>query len=140
MIQVDFIKKMNGFPVKSIKNVLSLLEDDATIPFISRYRKEATGNLDEVQVRDIQDAYEEHIEIEKRRSFILESIKKQEKLTPSLEKSIKAASTLNILEDLYAPYKSKRKTKGTVAKEKGLEPLSIWILDSKDSFESKIAE
>jgi uncharacterized protein len=128
-------------PLNKVISTCNLLFiEDCTIPFISRYRKEATGNLDEVQIRDIQDAYEEHIEIEKRRTFILDSIKKQEKLTPELEKNIKAASTLNILEDLYAPYKSKRKTKGTIAKEKGLEPLSLWVLDSKDSFENKIEE
>lgn len=117
-----------------------LFNQECTIPFISRYRKEATGNLDEVQIRAIKDAYEEHIEMEKRREFILDAIKKMEKLTPELEKKIKAADTLNKLEDLYAPYKSKRKTKGTIAKEKGLEPLSEFLLTSKDSFESKIEE
>jgi uncharacterized protein len=128
-------------PLNKVISTCNLLfVEDCTIPFISRYRKEATGNLDEVQIRDIQDSYEEHIEIEKRRAFILESITKQEKLTPELAKKIKAASTLNVLEDLYTPYKSKRKTKGTIAKEKGLEPLSTWILDSKESFESKIEE
>ena len=128
-------------PLNKVISTCNLLfVEDCTIPFISRYRKEATGNLDEVQIREIQDSYEEHIEIEKRRAFILDSIKKQEKLTADLEKKINAASTLNVLEDLYAPYKSKRKTKGTIAKEKGLEPLSNWLLDSKESFESKIEE
>jgi len=128
-------------PLNKVISTCNLLfVEECTIPFISRYRKEATGNLDEVQIRDIQDSYEEHIEIEKRRAFILDSIKKQEKLIPDLERKIKAASTLNVLEDLYTPYKSKRKTKGTIAKEKGLEALSTWILDSKDSFESKIEE
>ena len=110
------------------------------MPFISRYRKEATGNLDEVQIRAIKDAYEEYIEMEKRREFILDAIKKQEKLTPELEKKILAADTLNKLEDLYAPYKSKRKTKGTIAKEKGLEPLAQFLLTSKKSFEESVEE
>lgn len=117
-----------------------LFTQECTIPFISRYRKEATGNLDEVQIRAIQDFYQEYIEIEKRRDFILDAVKKMEKLTPELEKKIKAADTLNKLEDLYAPYKSKRKTKGTIAKEKGLEPLAQFILTSKASFESAIEE
>lgn len=122
------------------RNVLAtahlLFEEDCTIPFISRYRKEVTGNLDEVQIRDIQSAYEEHIEIEKRRAYILEAIKKQEKLTPELEKKIKAATALNILEDIYAPYKSARKTKAMVAREKGLEPLAKMILTEVKPIES----
>lgn len=117
-----------------------LFTQECTIPFISRYRKEATGNLDEVQIRAIQDFYQEYIEIEKRREFILDAIKKQEKLTPELEKKIKAADSLVKLEDLYAPYKSKRKTKGTLAKEKGLEPLADFLLTSKKSFEESIEE
>lgn len=128
-----------GIPANQVISTCNLLFDqECTIPFIARYRKEATGNLDEVQIRNVQEFYEEHIEIEKRRTFILDTIKKMEKLTPDLEKKIKAAETLNQLEDLYAPYKSKRKTKATVAKEKGLEPLSNWLLESKDTFESKI--
>jgi uncharacterized protein len=130
-----------GIPANKVISTCNLLFDqDCTIPFIARYRKEVTGNLDEVQIRNIQEMYEEHIEIEKRRTFILDTIKKMEKLTPELEKKIKAAENLNQLEDLYAPYKSKRKTKATIAKEKGLEPLSNWLLESKDSFESKIEE
>ncbi|MCO4753553.1 MAG: RNA-binding transcriptional accessory protein [Bacteriovoracaceae bacterium] len=125
---------------KVMTTVDLLVTQECTIPFISRYRKEATGNLDEVQIRAIKDAYEEYIEMEKRREFILDAIKKQEKLTPELEKKILAADTLNKLEDLYAPYKSKRKTKGTIAKEKGLEPLADFILTSKKSFEESMEE
>lgn len=125
---------------KVMTTVDLLVTQECTIPFISRYRKEATGNLDEVQIRAIKDAYEEYIEMEKRREFILDAIKKQEKLTPELEKKILAADTLNKLEDLYAPYKSKRKTKGTIAKEKGLEPLAQFLLISKKSFEESVEE
>tara|TARA_Y100000780_G_scaffold232596_1_gene269006 strand:- start:156211 stop:158526 length:2316 start_codon:yes stop_codon:yes gene_type:complete len=125
---------------KVMTTVDLLVTQECTIPFISRYRKEATGNLDEVQIRAIKDAYEEYIEMEKRREFILDAIKKQEKLTPELEKKILAADTLNKLEDLYAPYKSKRKTKGTIAKEKGLEPLAEFLLTSKKSFEESVEE
>jgi uncharacterized protein len=108
--------------------------EECTIPFIARYRKEATGGLDEVQIRQIQEMYEEYLEIEKRRAYILDAITKQEKMTPELEKKIKAASTLNQLEDIYAPYKSKKKTKATLAKEKGLEPLANWLLESKQAY------
>ena len=128
-------------PLNQVISTCNLLfAEQCTIPFISRYRKEATGGLDEVQIREIQESYEEHIEIEKRRAFILETVAKLEKLTPELEKKIKAAQTLNQLEDLYAPYKSKRKTKASIAKEKGLEPLANWLLTAKESFESKAEE
>lgn len=117
-----------------------LFVEECTIPFIARYRKEATGGLDEVQIRQIQEMYEEHIEIEKRREFILDAITKMEKMTPELESKIKAASNLNQLEDLYAPYKSKKKTKATIAKENGLEPLATWLLQSEKSYLEAIEE
>ncbi len=130
-----------GIPLNKIISTCNLLfVEENTVPFISRYRKEATGNLDEVQIRDIQLHYEEYIEIEKRRAYILEAIKKQEKLTPELQKKILAAETLNQLEDIYAPYKTKRKTKGVIAKEKGLEPLANWIMEAKEGVETKLAE
>lgn len=121
---------------QQVKNALELLfEQDCTIPFIARYRKEQTLGLDEVQIRDIQQAYEDYQEREKRRSFILETLKKQEQLTPALEKKVLAAETLNQLEDLYAPYKQKKKTKGTLAVEAGLEKLAEQILTGAQSFE-----
>lgn len=136
-----YAAQKTGLDARKVMTTCDLLfTQECTIPFISRYRKEATGNLDEVQIRAIQDFYNEYIEMEKRREFILDAIKKQEKLTPELEKKIKAADNLNKLEDLYAPYKSKRKTKGTLAKEKGLEPLSDFLLTSKKSFEESIEE
>lgn len=114
----------------SVLAVLKLLIDEqCTIPFITRYRKEVTGGLDEVQVRAIQEAYEECIEIEKRRAYILDTIVKMEKMTPELEKQIKMASTLIQLEDIYAPYKSKKKTKGQMAEEAGLLPLAEMIMN-----------
>ena len=105
-----------------------ILKEQCTVPFIARYRKEKTGAMDEVGIRRVHELYEEYIEIEKRREFILKEVKEQEKLTPELEKQIKAALTLNQLEDLYAPYKSKKKTKAMIAKELGLEPLSRQLL------------
>lgn len=116
---------------KQIMTVLiMLLQEDCTIPFITRYRKEKTGGLDETQIRAIQEKYEEYIDREKRRTYILEAIKKLELLTPDLEKKIVAATTINQLEDLYAPFKSKRKTKGMTAKEAGLEPFADIIMST----------
>lgn len=112
--------------------VLGLLfDEDCTVPFITRYRKEKTGGLDETQIRAIQESYEGYLEREKRRLYILEQIKKQESLTPELEKKIMACDTLNQLEDIYAPFKLKKKTKGMLAKEAGLEPFSELILTTK---------
>lgn len=114
-----------------VKAVLDLmLQEECTIPFIVRYRKERTGGLDEVQIRQIYEGYEEYVEIEKRRAFILETLKKKELMTPELEKDLLHAVTLQHLEDLYAPFKSKKKTKAQVAKEKGLGPLADLLLIS----------
>ena len=136
-----FVVENTQISLNQVISTLNLLiEQDCTIPFISRYRKEATGNLDEVKIRDIKNFYEEYIELEKRRDFILETIKKMEMLTPALEKKIKAAEKLNVLEDLYAPYKSKKKTKAMIAKENGLEPLANWLLESKQDFKSNLEE
>ncbi len=117
---------------KQIMAVLAmLLVEDCTVPFITRYRKDKTGGLDEEQIRLIQEKYDEYIEREKRRAFILEAITKQEMMTPEIEKKIKAATNINQLEDIYAPFKSKRKTKAQIAKEAGLEPFAILMKESK---------
>jgi len=124
-----FCTQKLGIPPQKIMATCKLLfEEECTIPFIARYRKEVTGGMDEVQIRDIQDSYNEYVETEKRRIFILDAIKKMEALTPELERQIKAAVNLNQLEDIYAPYKSKKKTKAMIAKDNGLEPLSEMIL------------
>lgn len=112
---------------------LELLEAGGTVPFIARYRKEKTGELDEVQIASIRDLSAAFEELEKRRAYILKSIKEQEKLTPELEKKINAATTLTELEDIYLPYKPKRKTKATVAKDKGLEPLAKWLFEQSSN-------
>ena len=108
--------------------VITLLDDGNTIPFISRYRKEATGSLDEEQIRQINDHIGKLRALDERRNTILDSIKSQEKLTPQLENSIKSAGTMTELEDLYLPYKPKRRTRAMIAREKGLEPLAEFIL------------
>ncbi len=111
-----------------VENTLRLLDDGATIPFISRYRKEVTGSLNEVQLAEIRDEYERLKELEKRREAVIKSIEEQEKMTPELLVKINAALTMSQLEDLYLPYRPKRKTRASVAREKGLEPLALWLL------------
>lgn len=112
---------------KQVNATILLLEEGATVPFISRYRKETTGSLDEVQVAEIRDLAQQLKELDKRREAILKSIDEQGKLNPALAEKINAAQTLTILEDIYLPYKPKRKTRASVAKEKGLEPLALRI-------------
>ena len=108
--------------------VITLLDEGNTIPFISRYRKEATGSLDEEQIRQINDQIGRLRALNERRETILASIASQEKLTPQLESAIKAAVTMTELEDLYLPYKPKRRTRAMIAREKGLEPLAAFIV------------
>ncbi len=116
-------------PVLSATSVLGLVAEGGTVPFIARYRKEQTGNLDEVAIQNVIDADERWNEIIKRQSFILEEIERQGKLTQELKDKIQSTFNLEQLEDLYLPYKQKRKTKATIAKEAGLEPLAVWIWD-----------
>jgi uncharacterized protein len=113
---------------EQVQNTLNLLETGATIPFISRYRKEATGSLDEVQIGEIKDLYAKWLELDKRRAAILDSIAEQGKLTPELRQQIEQAETLSVLEDLYLPYRPKRKTRASMAVEKGLQPLAKLLL------------
>jgi uncharacterized protein len=113
--------------IKQIKATIALLDEGATIPFISRYRKEVTGSLDELQVMQIRDEIERLRQLETRRAAILKSIDGQGKLNDELKEKINNAETISELEDLYLPYKPKRRTKATIAREKGLEPLAIKI-------------
>ncbi|MCA9408799.1 MAG: RNA-binding transcriptional accessory protein [Candidatus Omnitrophica bacterium] len=114
-----------------VQSTVELLDGGATVPFISRYRKEATGSLDEVKVTAVRDRIEQLRELDKRRLTVLQTIHSQGKLTEKLKEKILAASTLAVLEDIYLPYKPKRRTKATVAKEKGLEPLAAMIFEQK---------
>ena len=125
---------------KQVIATIRLLDEGATIPFISRYRKEVTGSLDEVQIAQIRDEIERLRQLEARRSSILKSIEGQGKLNPELEEKINQAETLSQLEDLYLPYKPKRRTKATIAREKGLEPLAHWLLEQKSSSIEEEAE
>lgn len=124
----EFIARELNLQPWQVFNTIKLMEGGATIPFMARYRKEMTGSLDEVQLAAIRDRHQQLTELEKRREFILETIAEQGKLTPELEKQIKAAGNITLLEDLYLPYKPKRKTRATLAREKGLEPLAEIIM------------
>lgn len=110
-----------------------LLEQECTIPFVARYRKERTGSMNEQELRDLVDRYQELVEREKRRSFILEAIEKMEKMTPELKSKIEQAGSLAVLEDIYAPFKSKRKTKAQLARDYGLEPLATLLKSNQHS-------
>jgi uncharacterized protein len=116
------------FPEKSIRNVIGLLEDGNTVPFIARYRKEMTGALDEVQIRDIMERWNYLQNLEQRKEEVIRLIDEQGKLTEELKGKILQAEKLQLVEDLYRPYKQKRRTRATIAKEKGLEPLASWML------------
>lgn len=117
---------------QQVRAVAELLGEDATVPFIARYRKEVTGGLDEVAIISIRDRLQQLGELDKRREAVLKSLKEQEKLTPELEKSVMEAPTLSKLEDIYLPYRPKRRTRATVAKEKGLEPLAERLFSQGD--------
>ena len=116
---------------KQVRTTMELLDEGATIPFISRYRKELTGSLDEVQITSIRDRIQQLRELEKRKEAVLKSINDQGKLSPALEEQIKQAATMAILEDIYLPYKPKRKTRASVAREKGLQPLADLLLEQE---------
>jgi protein Tex len=128
---VEQIAKEFSLQVKHVKSVTELLGEGGTVPFISRYRKELTGSMDEVQIANVRDRLEQLRELDKRREAIISSIEKQGKLTPDLMSSIVVASTLAELEDIYLPYKPKRKTRASAAKEKGLEPLAQKIFNQE---------
>ena len=119
-------------PPQSVAAVIKLLDEGGTVPFISRYRKEATGALDEVQIRAIQERQAYLLELEQRRQAILETIAGQDKLTDELRGRILACTTKAALEDLYLPYKPRRRTRATIAREKGLEPLALRLLAQPD--------
>jgi len=113
---------------KQVRTTIALLDEGATVPFISRYRKEMTGSLDEVQITAIRDRFQQLRDLDKRKEAVLKSINDQGKLTPALEQQILGAETMASLEDIYLPYKPKRKTRASVAREKGLQPLADLIL------------
>lgn len=126
--KINIISRETGVQARFVENTVNLLESGCTIPFISRYRKEATGGLDEVKVAAISDVRERLLEIEKRKTTILSTIEGQGKLTPELQARIADCWVMTELEDIYLPYKPKRHTRAEVAREKGLEPLANYLM------------
>ena len=125
------IAQLLQVPMKGLVATVELLDGGGTVPFIARYRKEATGNLDEVQIRSIEEKLAYFRELEERRATILGSIEEQGKMTPELKARIEAAMDKSELEDLYLPYRPKRRTKATIAREKGLEPLATYLWEQR---------
>ena len=132
MDKIQYIQQNISIQEKQINAVLQLLSEDCTIPFIARYRKDKTGNLGEVEIEQIQKLSKNFDEIQKRKENILKSIEEQEKLTPELRAKIEQSFDLQEIEDLYLPFKKRRKTKADAAKEKGLEPLAKIIMAQKN--------
>ncbi|MBS4192508.1 RNA-binding transcriptional accessory protein [Bacillus sp. FJAT-49705] len=139
---LETIAKEQSLSFKQVKNTIGLLEEGNTVPFIARYRKEQTGALDEVQIRNIMERWQYIQNLEQRKEEVLRLIDEQGKLTDDLKNQIQRAEKLQEIEDLYRPYKQKRRTKATVAKEKGLEPFAEWmmIFPMQESPEEKAKE
>ena len=133
MIYANLIANELVLTSRQVNNTIQLLVDGATVPFISRYRKEKTDALDEIQIAEIKDRYEKLLEIEARKKTILTAIEKQEKLTPELQERIVNCWDMVALEDIYLPYKQKKRTRAEIAKEKGLEPLAKIIMMQRDN-------
>ncbi|PNZ29521.1 S1 RNA-binding domain-containing protein [Staphylococcus petrasii] len=130
---IDEIVAKYQFSEKQVKAVLQLLEENNTVPFIARYRKEATGGLDEVQIKQISDEYQYVANLQKRKEEVIHNIEQQGLLTDELKQDILKQTKLQRVEDLYRPYKQKKKTRATEAKRKGLEPFAQWIIEGKGS-------
>ncbi len=137
---LKYIQQGSQLPLKSIENTIQLLNEDCTIPFISRYRKEKTGNLDEVEIAKIVQLKEQFEAISKRKESILKSLEEQDVLTDELQSQIASAQDLTTLEDLYLPFKKKRKTKAEMARKNGLEPLAKIIMSQKANDLESIAQ
>ncbi len=121
-----------GLALQQVEATSALLDEGATVPFIARYRKERTGSLDEEQIRAVRDRLSQLAELDSRRAAIIKSLTERELLTPELEQKVNAAETMAVLEDVYLPFRPKRRTRATIAKERGLEPLALMILAQDD--------
>ena len=137
---IEIVARKLGLHDWQVENTIRLMDGGATIPFISRYRKEMTGSLDEVQLMHIKEEYDRLKELDARKEAVLKSIGEQEKMTPELRKKVEDAVTMSELEDIYLPYRPKRRTRATIAKEKGLEPLAVLIMEQKVNDPSVKAE
>ncbi len=132
MDPVAFLAGKTGIAPEYIRNLIALTEEGATIPFIARYRKERTGNMDEVKIAEIREMYDRFRELEKRKESVMETIRQQEKLTDRLERQIRECQDLQTLEDIYLPFKPKRQTRAAKAREKGLEPLAAILMKQEN--------
>ncbi len=132
-LHIEIASKSVNIPARQVEETAKLLEGGATVPFIARYRKEATGSLDEVQIAAIRDELERLALLDARRTSIKDSLRERGLLTPELEKSVDSAETMARLEDVYQPFKPKRRTRAMIAREKGLEPLARFILENQDA-------
>jgi uncharacterized protein len=137
---ISKIAKEQNLGINQVQAVASLLGEDATIPFIARYRKEATGSLDEVAVTAVRDRLNQLSELNARKETVLKSLEKHGHLTDELQEKVLSAESMAVLEDIYLPYKPKRRTKAVIAKEKGLEPLALMIFEQKGVDPNKEAE
>lgn len=137
---IEIISEKTGYSKKYIYNVVKLLEEGATIPFIARYRKELSGNMDETVLNEVNESYEKLKELEQRKEFILKSIDEQGKLTPELKDQISNSYDPQLIEDLYLPFKRSNKTRASAAREKGLEPLAKYIFDQNAGDVEKYAQ
>ncbi len=124
-----------GVGLKQVLATAELLNEGATVPFIARYRKEATGSLDEVAVTDIRDRLRQLEDLDKRREAILKSLEERNLITDELRGKIDRAETLTVLEDIYLPFRPKRRTRATIAKEKGLEPLAQLLFEQAEALD-----
>src|SRR5512138_3339998 len=136
MTYAETIAKQLGLRTHQVAAAIDLFDEGNTIPFIARYRKEATGTLDEEQLRQVETALERARALDERRATVLASIEEQGKLTDELRQKIQAADTMTALEDLYQPYKPKRRTRAGIAREKGLQGLADMILNQARTRES----
>lgn len=137
---IQLISKSLQLNSRNIENTVNLLQEGATIPFISRYRKEVTGGLDEVAVENIKTLHENYKELQKRKEFIVATITEQEKMTPELSEKIENCWDSTILEDIYLPYKPKRQTRAEIARKKGLEDLAVWLMKQQHGLPTDIAK
>ena len=133
MTHLEAIARETGISLSSVTTTAKLLAEGATVPFLSRYRKEQTGSLDEVQITTIRDRMLQLAELDSRRSAVLKSLEERSLLTPELKKKLEAALTLATVEDIFAPYRPKRQTRATKAIERGLTPLADFIFENQQA-------
>ena len=129
-VYFERIAREAGIKAGQVKAAAELLHEGGTVPFIARYRKEATGALDEVQITTVRDRLEQLAELDKRREAVMKSLAERNLLTDELKASLEAAETLTRVEDLYSPFRPKRRTRASIAVERGLEPLADLLLDA----------